>query len=87
MASCSVLSNFPENSLPIISDDLVDSNKEQLGYTAEEMPDDITFKRQYGQSLSVVAVFVEHGNKITVQLAILSSIVSMPLSLQVFIGR
>ncbi len=71
--------------MSIISDDLVDSNKEQLGYTAEEMPDDITFKRQYGQS--VVAVFVEHGNKITVQLAILSSIVSMPLSLQVFIGR
>lgn len=45
VASCSVLSNFPENSLPIISDDLVDTNKEQLGYTAEEMPDDITFKR------------------------------------------
>ncbi|EHU30843.1 hypothetical protein ECDEC1D_0002 [Escherichia coli DEC1D] len=37
MDSCSVLLNFPENSVSIISDDLVDSNKEQLGYTAEEI--------------------------------------------------
>ena len=33
------------------------------------MPDDITVKRRYGQCQSVVAVFVDHGNDITAQLA------------------
>ncbi len=56
---------FSQELFPCISDDLVDTNREQPGCTAEEVPDVITIKRRYGQCQSLVAVFVEHDNDIT----------------------
>lgn len=68
-ASCSVLSKFPRNSFPLSVMILLIPTGKQPGCTAEEVLDDITVKRRYGQLQSVVAVFVDYGNDITAQLA------------------
>lgn len=62
-ASCSVLSKYPKNYFPLsVMIWLIPAGN--TGCTAEEVPDDITVKRQ-----RIVAVFVDHGNDITAQLA------------------